>query len=52
MGGQEWTADQIHAGPCPYAPTFKMVNTSVEAGRVFLKSLIDLYVSWGVDFGT
>ncbi|XP_054817770.1 alpha-galactosidase-like [Prosopis cineraria] len=52
-GGREWHAKDIIVSKdhfCPYAPSSFFINTSSGAGKAFLRSLFDLFSSWGVDF--
>lgn len=52
--GRTWRAQDIaiKEKPCIWMPHgFMAVNTSLGAGRAFLKSLYKQYADWGVDFG-
>lgn len=52
--GRQWRAQDIgiKEKACPWMPHgFMRVNTKLEAGRAFLRSLYKQYAAWGVDFG-
>ncbi|XP_044494170.1 uncharacterized protein LOC123217299 [Mangifera indica] len=51
--GRQWRAQDIgiKEKACPWMPHgFMRVNTKLEAGRAFLRSLYKQYAAWGVDF--
>lgn len=52
-GGRKWTASDIgmKERKCAWMKNgFMSVNTKLEAGKAFLRSLYEQYAEWGVDF--
>jgi len=52
--GRVWKARDIGipSRPCKWMSNgFMAINTKTGAGKAFLRSIYELYASWGVDFG-
>lgn len=50
--GTQALADDINLSDdlCEWSPIMEGVDVSTEAGKAYYRSLVELYVSWGVDF--
>lgn len=53
--GHVWNAKDIGmpSKACKWMDKgFMAINTTLGAGKAFLRSIYELYASWGIDFGT